>query len=176
MSNRLTKSVEVAANVAIVLVAVLLGVALFKNYLLGGTARAVAPPSGIAAGTKLSVEGMDWARNRRTLLLVLSDHCHFCTESADFYKRLAADGAAHDGTRLVALLPQSVAAGRAYLEGLGVAVDDVKQAQPGAVGVEGTPTLILVNDAGEVTESWVGKLTHEGEEAVLTRLRARDSR
>lgn len=176
MSNRVAKSVEVAANVAIVIVAVLLGVALFKNYLTGGAARAVAPPAGVAAGTKLSVEGVDWAQNGRTLLLVLSDRCHFCTESAPFYKRLAAERAARGGARLVALLPQGVDAGRAYLNGLGVAADDVKQAQPGAVGAGGTPTLILVNDRGEVTESWVGRLPPDGEEAVLARLRAPDSR
>jgi hypothetical protein len=173
MSNRVSKAAELAANGAIILVAVLLGVVLVKNYLLPGGGSAAPPPAPLAAGTKLSLDGVDWAQNKQTLLMVVSETCHYCTESADFYKRLAAERAARGDLRIVAVLPQEVAAGRAYLEKLGVAVDDVKKAPPGGLGVRGTPTLILADGAGSVTDSWSGKLPPDAEEAVLGRLRAR---
>jgi len=39
------------------------------------------------------------------------------------------------------------------------------------IGVNGTPTLLLVNSAGVVTEAWSRKLPPAAEEAILARLR-----
>ena len=35
-------------------------------------------------GSRISLPGLDWARRRATVVLVLSTACHFCTESAPF--------------------------------------------------------------------------------------------
>jgi hypothetical protein len=70
-------------------------------------------------------------------------------------------------TRLIAVLPQSVDAGRKYMADLGIAVDEVRQAPPSSLGVRGTPTLILVNKDGVVTISWVGRLKPEKELEVI---------
>ena len=73
--------------------------------------------------------------------------------------------------RLMAVLPQPVDEGRRYLNNLGVSINDVVQASLGSVGVSGTPTLILIDNNGVVTGSWVGKLS-EGEAAnVIAQIR-----
>jgi hypothetical protein len=172
MSNNLLKKTELLANVAIIIVAVLLGGVLVKRYLLTsddgfGDENSVLR---IAAGAKVSLPEMDWAKSDRTLLLVLSKGCRFCSESAPFYQRLVLDTEGRGGARLVAVLPQDVNEGRKYLDELGVTIKEIKQSTLDSLGVGGTPTLILVNSEGVVTDSWVGKLPPDKESEVLDRL------
>lgn len=173
MTNKLIRGIEVSANIAIIIVAVMLGIVLVRHRLLtGAQTQATAPqPHVVAAGSKLTLSGVNWAENRRTLLLALSTKCHFCTESAEFYKRLAEARAGRSDIRMVAVLPQDVGEGRAYLDKLGVRVDEVRQSSLDAVGATGTPTLIMVDDEGTATELWVGKLPPDKESEVLGRIR-----
>jgi hypothetical protein len=71
---------------------------------------------------------------------------------------------------LTAVLPQPVSDGQKYLNGLGVEINDIKQLTPGGIRIQGTPTILLVNNAGVVTEEWLGKLPPEKENEVLSRL------
>jgi thioredoxin-related protein len=57
------------------------------------------------------------------------------------------------------------------LEGAGVHVDDVKQAQLSTIGVTGTPTLLLVDSTGKVANVWQGKLQPDQEAGVLAVLK-----
>ena len=158
---------ELVANVAIIVVAVLLGVVLVRTYLIKPAPAPAATTARVAAGTKLSLPGVDWGQSGETLVLALSDTCHFCSESAGFYQRLAREKPKHAGLRMIAVLPQEESRGRAYLSKLGVAVDDVRQLPLDAAGVSGTPTLLLVDSAGVVKASWVGRLPSEKEEEVV---------
>lgn len=171
MTN-LSKRIELIANIAIIVVALLLGGVLVKKYLLPGEQAATPPPDVIQPGTQLSLAGTDWTQSDQTLLLVLSDTCRYCTNSAGFYKRLVQEKTARGGLRLIAVLPQDTEKGKAYLNKLGVSVDEVKQSELDAVGVQGTPTLILVDKAGKVTGSWIGQLPAEKEAEVLSRFQA----
>ena len=166
--NNLTKRIELLANVAIIVVALLLGGVLVKRYLLP-QAESTPAQARIQPGTKLSVPGVEWGKNERTLLLVLSTSCHFCTESSPFYQRLAQEKARKGGVGLVAVMPQSVDESQKYLNDHGVSVDDIKQASLDTVQARGTPTLILADRTGTVVESWVGKLPAEKEAEVLKR-------
>lgn len=164
------KRVELLANVAILVVAVLLGVVLVSRYLLPASSRPAGGESTrIKPGTKLSLPGVDWGKGDRTLLLVLSTSCRFCTDSAPFYRRLAQEKAGNGGVSLLAVLPQSVGDSQKYLNDLGVAVDDIRQASLEDAQVRATPTLIIADRTGSVIESWVGKLPAEKEEEVLSR-------
>jgi len=70
-------------------------------------------------------------------------------------------------------LPQTSDESKKYLDELGVAIEEVKQAKLDSIGVHGTPTLILVDNQGVVMASWVGKLSADGEADVLRRLQAK---
>jgi hypothetical protein len=78
--------------------------------------------------------------------------------------------------RLLAVLPQPVEESRKYLDGAGVRVDEVRQASPQSIGVPGTPTLLLVDAAGRVSDVWRGKLQPNDEEKVIATLRGGVSR
>jgi hypothetical protein len=184
MTDNLYRKAEFCANIAIVVVAVLLGVVLIKNLLparstvattavLASQRSATDAPAPSAPAHNVAVSDVDWAKNGRTLLLVLQAGCHYCTESAPFYQRLVQEAqAAGNGVQLVAVLPQETAEAREYLAQLHVPINEVRQASPGELGVPGTPSLLLVNQAGTVEDTWIGKLSPERETEVLNRLQA----
>lgn len=169
--NTIYKKAELFANIAIILVAIALVVVLAKRFVFTGpTQNPTASAAQISVGTKLSIPDVDWSKSNKTLVLVLSNSCRYCTASAPFYKRLVQERAQRESFRLTAILPQPVSDGRKYLNDLGVAIDDIRQLSPEAIGARGTPTLLLVNNLGVVTDNWLGRLTPEEETAVLSRL------
>lgn len=166
--NSLYRKVELISNVAIIVVALLLGAVLVKQYILGSPGRAEVKT--VAAGTKISLPDVSWDTSRQTLLIVLSRGCHFCSESVPFYQRLAEEVKSRGDVRLLAVLPQPPAEGQKYLADLGVPLKDVKQAELSSIQVAGTPTLILVDSKGVVTDAWVGKLPSDKEAEVVSKL------
>jgi len=166
------KRIELIANVAIIFAAVLLGALVVNKFFF--SPRSVPAPAadarGVKVGDKVALPDFDWTRSQRTLVLALSTGCHFCTESAPFYQHLVAETSKHSGTRLVTVVPQSVADGRKYLEKLGVTIDDVRQSQLNAIGVGGTPTLILVDKEGVAKKVWLGKLADDAQSDVIGQL------
>lgn len=169
MTN-LSKKIELCANLAIIVVALLLVGVLVKRFLPFRTTSSQDGVS-LAVGAKVPLTNTDWARNGRTMLLVLSSQCHFCTESAPFYQRLAKERETLKNVRLVAVLPQTVNDSQQYLSKLGVTVDEIRQSSLNSIGVSGTPTLILADNTGTVSGAWVGKLQPDKEAEVLDRLK-----
>jgi thioredoxin-related protein len=172
MLTGLSKKIEVIANVAIIVVACLLAIVLVKNYFFtkasqqaneSESQRVQSESQPVNSATVSSLE-IDWKQSRQTLILAISSSCHFCTESAPFYKTLARS---KGDTRIIALLPQPVEDGRKYLEKLGVSVDEVRQTGLEKIGVHGTPTVMLIDASGAVKNSWVGFLSPEAELDVL---------
>lgn len=174
--KNISRTIELIANVAIILVAILLGIVLVKRYVITFPPRSsesFASANQPSSHPKIGLRGVDWSKKDKTLVLAISSVCHFCTESAPFYRQLAE---AHDGTQLVAVLPQPVEEGRQYLDKLGFEVDEVVQAPLNSIYVSGTPTLMLVNRDGIVIGTWVGRLPAEQEAEVLTHLKAGQDR
>jgi hypothetical protein len=168
----ISRKIEVTANVATIVVAALISVVVVKTYVFPNAV----PRSTVAASAPEVVKGksvdgralgVDWKKNRRTLVLAISTTCHFCKDSVPFYQKLGATGT---DVKVVAVLPQSVTEARKYLGGAGVHVDEVRQVPLNTLGVRGTPTLLLVNDVGVVTDVWVGKLQPDQETQVMTAL------
>ncbi|HEX8890091.1 MAG TPA: hypothetical protein VF779_13120 [Pyrinomonadaceae bacterium] len=171
--DKLSKRIELFSNIAIIIVAILLGTVLVKKYLLAqpiqSNNNAIAADS-TNIGAKINLQDIDWSKNKQTLVLALSNSCHFCSESAPFYQRLVKERGSN--IRLVAVLPQPVTEGEDYLNSLGVSVDEVKQASLASISVRGTPTLMLVNAEGVVVSQWVGRLPADQEAEVLSRIQS----
>jgi hypothetical protein len=171
MKYKIRRSVEVCANLAIIVVAIAVVAVLVRSYLFPtsavGPTQTQQRPGGPSKGTKLEVSGVDWSQSGTTLVLALQKGCHFCTESAGFYQRLAQQASGQKGVRLVAVFPQSPEEGKSYLDSLKVPIGDIRQSSLPGLGVSGTPTLILVDSKGVVKQSWVGHLPPEGETEVL---------
>jgi peroxiredoxin len=158
-----TKRLEVAVNIAL-LAAFFMVAALAGQRFLSARTDSRAP--GPQIGTKVSLSGADWSKADRSLVLVLSTTCHFCTDSAAFYKKLVPD-AEGQGLQVIAVLPQSVVDSQAYLSGLGVQVRHIIQASLDSVGASATPTVFIVDRNGVVSKLWVGKLEPQREGQVI---------
>jgi hypothetical protein len=164
--SRFTARLEVVSNVAIIVLAAIVGFIALRNY-------APRPLAELPQGTKLSLPDVRWNARPHTLVMVLRKDCHFCSASADFYKRLV-DESARLRVPVIAALPDETAASREYLGALGIAVADVRSIPLRSLGVGATPTLVLVDARGAVTRSWVGQLPPEAEAEVMRSLREPD--
>ena len=170
--NGLVKKIELTANIAITVTAILLSVILVRHYLITGANKGsnieVTSPNELnLKSEKVNLSNIDWHKNGKTLILALSTTCHFCMESSPFYERLTMET---KNTHFVAVFPQSVEEGKQYLYRHGIQLDDVRQSALGDLGVEGTPTLILIDDKGTITGSWIGALSVSKEAEVISKL------
>jgi len=159
-------------------IAVFLGMIAFRDVLapprIPATITPSLPPEAAAArlnpvGQRVPLQNIDWAKNKKTLVMYVSSKCRYCTESGPFYQRLV-DEKGPSNVKFVAVMPQTVEEGREYLSNLGVKIGDIYQTPLQSIGVKSTPTLLLVNESGVVTDSWVGKLQPEREQEVVSKL------
>jgi len=169
-SRRLiAKFVDHTFTFVLVVMALLFVGILWKRLHVKPDRQATADRQSIDVGKNFGLRDIDWALNGRTLLLVLSTNCHFCSESAPFYQQIVEKLKTTD-IKVVALFPQTVSEGKQYLQDLGVAIGEVRQVDFASLGLSKTPTLMIVNDKGIVGEIWVGKLGVNMQSAVLERL------
>lgn len=161
----LAKKLELAANIGIVITAVLVAILFIRNY----TQKQADPQHVIALNTKFALKNVDWQANDKNLVFAVSTQCHFCTESAGFYKKLVEE-CKQQHVHTIAVLPQTQAEAQAYLSGEGVMVDEIRQSDLPTLEVNGTPTLLLIDHAGLVKQVWTGKLPSSKESDVETAL------
>lgn len=152
------------ANVAIILAVLAIVVLFVRNY----TRKPDFPPT-IAAGAKLPLKDANWQSSQKSLVLAVSTTCHFCEESAGFYRQLVSQ-CKQQHVRVIAVLPQSVGESESYLKNEGVTVDEVRQVVFSDMQIGGTPTLLLVDGSGTVKDVWIGKLPDDQEKDVISKL------
>jgi thioredoxin-related protein len=158
------KKLEMFANAAIIIVAIsVIGV---FGY---GWLKPSMPPKQIEIGSTVSLPDTVLAK-KQTLLVVLQKGCRFCSESSPFYRKLAESVKNNPKTNLIAVLPTDIETSKKYLNETGVQIDEIKQLGLDKLQVQGTPTLILLDQEAKVIESWVGKLPAEVEAEVIQKV------
>ncbi len=160
--ERAAKAMEQAVNIAIIVLAVVLAGMFIRNYL---PAKSNVRQT-ISIGNRLDVQPVNWGSSSKNIVLVLSTTCKYCKASAGFYQRLARE-CEDRHIRTIALFPQTVEQSRAYLESEGVRVTEIWQAEPGKLKVQGTPTVLLVDNNCVVQHVWTGKLPANQEKDLL---------
>lgn len=165
--SRFEKITKLFADVAICIVAILIVVVVVRNrqFLF----RPAAPPK-IAVGDRIALDGIDWSRSKRTLVLVASTQCAYCTQSAEFYRRLAVESLRFPESSVVAVFPQPVSEAQKYLDSLGIPIVEVHQGALSQLGVRGTPTILAADSRGVLLRTWKAKLDPERENQVLMSL------
>jgi thioredoxin-related protein len=171
--SKFSEKIEVTANVLIIIMALLLVGIFAQRYFFGqpSVAAAQPPPARTkpTVGKKINLPDENFSAQPKTVLPALQTSCRFCNESASFYRRLVEETKGRN-IKFVAVFPTSVEESTAHLTRLGVSGMEVKQAPISQLDSSGTPTLILTNDKGEVTNFWVGKLTPEKEAEVIKQI------
>lgn len=122
----------------------------------------ISAESGVPVGKQVQLP--EEARSGRTaiLLLAVNSRCKFCTESMPFYKRLTELSAVQDGKVTLALLSSQTSEEiGAYAARHGVDIRTIVPLGGTGLPITATPTLVLVDKSGKVTQSWVGYLNKE---------------
>jgi thioredoxin-related protein len=157
----------------IVVCFVVLGIAV-GTYVSRNRILAETQAGRIAVGSKLKeLPGVGYAKRPLTLVLFERSGCQFCTQSMPFYQTLART---IDRTRVqfVAASLEAKSTTEEYLHQHGVDADVIVQLDsPASHPINGTPTLVLVDNRGIVQDSWVGLLDSRGEQDVTRSLRSR---
>lgn len=163
------KILERAANLATIA-----GVAVFLVLVLRGElAKRRAPDMSPNAfvGKTVRLPGVSFPQPRASLVLALSTSCHFCKESLPFYKDLADQATGR--VNVVALLPQSQAEAQSYVQEAGVKATQVVSSSLDSIGVNATPTVLLLDGTGKVQGAWVGLLDEKAQRNLLAMAFAR---
>lgn len=160
-------------NIAILLAALILSALLVKKFFFQPTQKA---DYRIAADATLSINGINWADSDRTVLVALGKECKYCSESAEFYRRLAAGIASQNNMRLIALFSEKESEAEAYLKQLEVPIRELRYLSLSSLGIKSVPTLAILDRNGVVTDMWVGKLSPLEERALMSKLRLEDTR
>ncbi|MGI8468345.1 MAG: hypothetical protein ACR2N3_07820 [Pyrinomonadaceae bacterium] len=143
--NKLNQKAELAANILIITAAVLLIGVVVQKYFFSAAAANQQARAQPTVGSKLNVTDVNFSGYPKMLVLALQTGCHFCNESAPFYKRLIEETKGKN-IKLVAVFPQSVEEGTAHLNQLGLTGMEVRSSPLNNIQVSGTPTLILTNE------------------------------
>jgi hypothetical protein len=166
--KEVAKKIEIAANVAIIVLAIAILAALAKKYIF--EKKVVVDSSEIAIGNVISIPNVDFSKKNQTIVLALKKGCKFCNESASFYQRLFNEIEVQGKTQLVVVMPDQQQEGIDYLSGLGLHSDLIVQIPLNQIHIKGTPTILLINNSGVVTSQWLGRLSPSKESEVFAKI------
>lgn len=162
----MTTKIEKAGNIAILCLCVLISSVVVWKFVLPHRYQA---SSHVPTGQELKLSTVNWASREKTVVLVISTQCRFCTESAPFLRLLI--GTAHEKKMLVvAVLPQSHAEATKYLSDQNLKTDVVVSSPLKNVGITAIPTVLIVNSLGVVIDGWVGFVSSNEQTGLLKKL------
>jgi len=162
------KKLTIAANIAIIIVAVATIVMFVRNDMLAGRSAQSPIDPAVLIGKQFPLS-QSWSSHKKTVVLALHVGCRFCTASAPFYQRLTGYANAHQ-VNVLALLPDSKEESSQYIQHLGLTISTVPQVSFQKIDVRGTPTLFVVDSRGIVEKVWQGQLPDDEQKKVLSLL------
>ncbi len=161
------KRLDLIANFAVIITSVAL-LAFLGNFWWMSHHPNTLPPAKALAGSTVHLSSVDFAQQKKTLLIVISPTCHFCVASEPFYRQLASMQGLK--THLVAVVPVPQADAERFVHSSINSSLEVVSASLDDVHVEATPTLLLVDAYGKVEKAWVGQLDDSGQKQVQSQL------
>lgn len=108
-----------------------------------------------------AIAGVDYGASKRTAVLFVRSTCHYCTESMPFYQSLVKGGA-----RIVAISGEPIESLDIYLHEHGLFIERATVERTSWPKLQGTPTLLIVDDAGRVVRSIVGMVAERDQQGV----------
>ena len=122
--------------------------------------------------SRREIAGVDYKQAPRTLILALNVDCRYCTRSVPFYNSVAEARRENAGqfNLVAAFINKDPELVKSYVEQKGLSVQAIPGVDLDNLGVHMTPTLILVDSAGKVLDSWRGELQPDGERELFAAL------
>lgn len=167
--KKLKSILDVTTNIVVVVFAVVAIGVLLKNYFAPDVRTSVALKTGTAFP---EIPGVDYKQTPRTLILALNVDCRYCTRSVPFYNSLAEARQQNTGqvNIVAAFINKDDGLVKSYVDEKRLSVEAIAGVDLDKLGVHTTPTLIMVDSAGKVLDSWRGELQPDGEREVFAAL------
>jgi hypothetical protein len=162
-------SIEKAANWLIVVTALLalpvIGIRLYEVVM-------PPPPStqggGYAKGDKFSaVDRINFGEAERAIVVVVNSTCAYCTNSMDFYRRLASLDKQSPRVAMVVAGRENVSVLGTYMSTHGIGEVQFLTLGKEETRIRGTPALLLIARDGTVERAWQGQLQSAQEQSVM---------
>ncbi len=167
--KKLKDILDVTTNVVVVLFAIVAIGVLVKNYFAPGVKNSITVVKGSAFPM---IAGVDYKQAPRTLILALNVDCRYCSRSVPFYNSLAEARKENPGqfNIIAAFINTDTELVKSYAEEKQLSVQTIPGVDLDKLGVNMTPTIILVNSVGKVLDSWRGTLQSDGEREIFDAL------
>jgi hypothetical protein len=114
----------------------------------------------------------DWSQQSSTAVIAIRDGCHFCEDSASFYRRLVyMEQQREIKTHIVFVLPDSQSIGRSDIPTNAAESQVFYNVPLRSFGVTGTPTILIVSNSEQIVRVWQGELTPDEENKAISFLK-----
>ncbi len=181
-SESLRKKLDVAANVAIIVFAAIIAIVLIRQQInRRADAKRVAAAeelqSALNPGRQIQPPiGYDWNQHNRTLLMALRYGCIHCEKNMSFYRKVKARvDKAGLNTSLLSIFPDDSFVAQHDLDTHGLnGLPYIANVNFVELHVFGTPTLLLIDNKGTITHSWLGELSEHDQEEVIGELQIKN--
>lgn len=104
----------------------------------------------------------------RAIVAIINSNCVYCTQSMEFYRKLADMARQLPQLEMVVVGPENSSTLQAYVSAHGVQPVQVLSVRSEDLRIRGTPTLLSVARDGTIEEVWSGLLKPQREEVVIT--------
>src|SRR5829696_9104745 len=168
--KKLKDILDVSTSIVVVVFAVIAIGVLVKNYFAPSSAKIGVT---LTKGSVLrEIAGVDYKQAPRTLILALNVDCRYCTRSVPFYNSVAEakQETAGQFNLVAAFINNDPELVKSYVEQKGLSVQAIPGVDFDNLGVHMTPTLILIDSAGQILDSWRGELQPDGERELFAAL------
>lgn len=162
MADQTRTAVDWLINVA------LIGAVIYGSTAMRAPKAAAELPPYINGEFVPTIEGVSYSKPKATLVIFLRSSCVYCELSLPFYSRLVAErNRLAAPLQIVAVTLEDKDVIDSFLSDHNVTVDATATiARAAWRKLARTPTLLLVDKDGRVRDSWVGRLSSDGEQLV----------
>jgi hypothetical protein len=110
----------------------------------------------------------DWSKRSPTAVIAIRDGCHFCEDSAPFYRHLVTmEQQGEIKAHIIFVLPDDQSIGKLDIPKNAADSQVFYNVALKSFGILGTPTILLVSNSGQIVRAWQGELTlHEENRAI----------
>ncbi len=167
---KLKNSIEVASNIAVVVVALVFLVSFARSSFLPMPQHLVLQ-SGLQKGSQFpQLPGVDFSRSQKTLLVAMDSKCDSCKESLPFLKNLAGSFSGRSDARMIAVFPSAEEEAKRYARQNQLNMDTIFGLDFKMLHLKAIPAMILIDSSGTVIDFWLGKPSEDTEKQIVNSL------
>lgn len=168
MRVTISRYLDLATNVSVIIVALWLTASAVTSYRQKRVEVSVSRPELHIGGLMKAIPGVEFSKNRTTLLVFLHSKCTACLNSVPDYNEIyqAAKATGSPVSVVGVFGPEDPV----DIKSLGLLIPTASGVDFKGLGVDATPTVALVDHKGNLKDVWVGRLFPNAKSRILKEL------